>query len=163
MAAVLALAGAAAAAGLLAAGSAARPFGQVAHRQARQLLDQLVLPPGAQRLRVAPHGDGGLLHEPGSIPGALQLVDLDRIWRVHRTVSNTVSAFEHHLPTGAHWDERGSGGGPGMPNDNEEDAYVLPTSEGVSIRRLSLDFVSMPHGWTGIRADAQIGKGIVRH
>jgi hypothetical protein len=45
-----------------------------------------------------------------------------------------------------------------MPAGNEEDAYSLPTSGGMSIRRLSLDFVVLPHGWTGIRADVQIGR-----
>jgi hypothetical protein len=156
--AVFVLAGAAAAAGVLADRSAAGPFRPAAHSQARELLNQLVLPPDAQRLRVAPHGDGGLLHQPGSTVGARQFLDAHRIWRVRETVSGTASIIERHLPAGAHWAQRGSAGGPGVPYDNEEDAYSLPTSGSMSISRLSLDLVALPPGWTGIRADVQIGR-----
>ena len=156
--AVVVLAGAAAAAGLLVDRSVAGPFRPAARRQARQMLNQLVLPPGAQRLRVAPRGDGGLLHAPGSTVGARQFLDAHRIWRVRETLSSAASIIERHLPQGAHWAQRGSAGGRGIPDGNEEDAYSLPTSGGMSISRLSLDFVALPHGWTDIRADAQIGR-----
>jgi hypothetical protein len=108
--AVLVLVGAAIGAGVLARGSAAGPFGPVAHRRARELLSQLVLPPGAKRLRVAPRGDGGLLHQPQATPGVRQLIDLDRIWRVRRTLSNTTSFLANHLPRDARGESVGGRG-----------------------------------------------------
>lgn len=156
-AAALVVIGAAIAAGVLARGSAAGPFGPIARRNARERLDQLVLPPGAQRLRVAPRRDGRLLHEPQATPGARQIIDLHRIWRVRGTLPSTTHFVEKRLPRVAHWEQRGSAGGPGTP-PNELDAYYLPTGGGISVFFLDLAFVSLPHGWTGIRADALVGR-----
>jgi hypothetical protein len=84
-----------------------------------------------------------------------------RIWRVHRTIDP--SFVEKHLPRDAHMEERGSAGGSGTPQ-NELDAYYLPTGGRISVFFLDLAFVSLPHGWTGIRADALIGTGQgIRH
>lgn len=145
------------AAGVLARGSAAGPFGPVARRDARGLLGQLRLPPGAQRLRVAPRSDGRLLHQPQATPGARQIIDLHRIWRVRGTLFSTKHLVERSLPRDAHWDQRGSAGGPGIP-PNDLDAYYLPASGRISVFFLDLAFVSLPHGWTGIRADALVGR-----
>ena len=96
----VAVVGAAVAAGVIASNSAARPFGPPRVR-AQQLLNELVLPSGAQRLRVAPHGDGGLLHQAQSIPGATLLAHLHRIWRVHGSFFNVPSFVENRLPRDA--------------------------------------------------------------
>ncbi len=142
---------------------AAGPFGPAARRSARELLGQLVLPPGAQRLPFAPRGDGSLLHQPQATPGVRQLVAVHRIWRVPRTLSSARSFVEVRLHRGAHWAQRGSAGGPGTP-PNELDTYSMPTGGRVSVFFLDLAFVSLPHGWTGIRADALIGSGpLLRH
>lgn len=157
--AVLVLIGAAAAAGVLASRSAAGPFRPAAHRQARQLLNQLILPPGAQRLPVAPPGDGSLLHRAQSIPAASRLVDLHRIWRVRSSYSGTTAFVENHLPRGAHGDVGGGTvGGPGIPPNNQDFSYSMPTHGGMSVTWLDLTFVALPHGWTGIRADALVGR-----
>jgi hypothetical protein len=79
--------------------------GQVAN--ARRLLNQLVLPAGTQRLRVAPHGDGGLLRHAQSVPGVSQLGDFHRIWRVHKTYASSTSFVENRLPRGARGESRG--------------------------------------------------------
>jgi hypothetical protein len=157
--AVVVLVGAAATAGVLAGRSAAGPFRPAAHKQARQLLNQLALPPGAQRLSVAPRGDGSLLRQAQSIPSASQLIDLHRIWRVHRASSSTASFVEHHLPRGAHGEITGGAvGGPGIPPNNQEFSYSMPTRAGLSVTWLDLTFVALPQGWTGIRADALVGR-----
>jgi hypothetical protein len=153
---VLVLAGAAIAAGVLAGGQATGTFGPP-RRRAHQLLSQLVLPPGAQRLHAAPRGDGGLLRQAQSVPGARQLIDLHRIWRVHRAYSGVTSFVENRLPPDAQGQVRGGAGGPGVPYDNEDDSYSLPTGRG-SVFWLDLTFVALPHGWTGVRADALIGS-----
>lgn len=153
---LLVLLGAAAAVVVLVGGSSTRPFGQPRTR-AEQLLNALVLPPGSQRLRVAPRGDGGLLSEAGSIPGAALLVHLHRIWRVHRSFFAVPSFVQNHLPRDAQGESRGGGGGPGIPYRNEDDTYAFPTSGNVSVFWLDLTFVGLPHGWTGIRADALVG------
>jgi hypothetical protein len=159
--AVLVLAGAGGAAGLLAGRSAAGPFEPIARAQARRLLRQVVVPAGAQRLRVARHADG-MLKQAQSTPGARQLVDLHRIWRVHSTLAGAASFVESRLPSGATRESSASAGGPGVP-PNEDSSYSLPTSHGMSVRWIGLVFVSLPHGWTGIRADAQVGRGVIRH
>jgi hypothetical protein len=164
-AAVIAFVGTAAAAGLLASHSAAGPFRPAARRQARQLLDQLVLPPGAQRLRVPPRGDGGLLHQAQSIPGASQLIDLHRIWRVRSAYSATTSFVENHLPSAAHAEVTGgAAGGPGIPPNNQEFSYSIPPRAGMSVIWLDLTLVALPHGGKGIRADALVGRcPCIRH
>ena len=121
------------------------------------LLNQLALPPGAQRLRVAPRGDGGLLRHAQTIPGGSQL-DLHRIWRVHRAYSSTTSFVLNRLPPDAQGQGRGASGGPGIPYNNESDDYSLPTGDDTSVFWLDLTFVALPLGWTGIRADALLGS-----
>jgi hypothetical protein len=99
-----------------------------------------------------------LLERAQSIPGASQLTDLRRIWRVHKAYSSTTSFVEKHLPRGAQGQSRGAAGGPGVPYNNENDSYSLPTKGHNSVFWLDLTFVELPHGWTGIRADALIGN-----
>jgi hypothetical protein len=152
---LLVLVGAATAAVVLARGSSPRPFGDP-YTRAQQLLNQLVLPPGSQRLRVAPRGDGGLLHQAGETPGDTLLVHLHRIWRVHRSYFDVPSFVQHHLPGDAQGEGSGGAGGPGIPYNNEEDSYSFPASGNVRDFFLGLTFVRLPHGWTGIRADALV-------
>jgi hypothetical protein len=153
---LLVLIGAATAAVVLARGSSARPFGDP-YTRAQQLLNQLVLPHGSQRLRVAPRGDGGLLHQAGEMPGDTLLVHLHRIWRVHRSYFAVPSVVRNHLPRDAQGGSSGGSGGPGIPYRNEDDTYPFPTSGNISVFWLDLTFVGLPHGWTGIRADALVG------
>jgi hypothetical protein len=130
--------------------------GEVMPTNPQQLLNQLVLPAGAQRLRVAPRGDGGLLRHAQTVPGAYDLGDLHRIWRVRKSYFSTTSFVENHLPRGVQGEGRGASGGPGIPYNNENDNYSLPMGGGVFW--LDLTFVGLPHGWTGIRADALTGS-----
>jgi hypothetical protein len=122
------------------------------------LLNQLDLPSGTQRVRAEPHGDGGLLKQAQSIPGASQLIDLHRIWRVHQPYSSTTSFVENRLPSDAKGQGRGAAGGPGIPYNNENDSYSLPTADSNSVFWLDLTLVALPHGWTGIRAVALVGS-----
>ena len=126
-----------------------------------ELMSQLVLPPGAQLLRFPPRGGGPVLHQPEGIPGAALPIAY-RLWRVHRTLSSTSSFVEGRLPRGAQWEGSGSLSGGATP-PNEFDTYVMPTGKPVdgqvSAFYLDLAFVSLPHGWTGIRADALIPSG----
>jgi hypothetical protein len=154
---VVVFVGASAAGAVLVGSSAAKPFGDPRTR-AQQLLNELVLPPGTQRLRVPPRGDGGLLHQAQSTPGVTVSVHLHRIWRVHRSYFDVPDFVENHLPRDAQGVSRGSGGGPGIPYRNEDDTYSFPTSGNVSTFWLDLTFVGLPHGWTGIRADAVVGS-----
>jgi hypothetical protein len=123
---------------------------------AEQLLNQVVVPAGAQRLRAAPRGDGGLLRHAQSIPAADGLEDLHRIWRVHKSYFSTTSFVLNRLPRGVQGEGRGAAGGPGIPYNNEDDSYSLPMDGAVFW--LDLTFVRLPHGWTGIRADALLGS-----
>jgi hypothetical protein len=161
---IVVLVGAAVAAGVIArGGSAARPFGDPRMR-AHQLLSELVLPPGAQRLGAAPRGDGGLLHQAQEMPGDTVLVHLHRLWRVHRSYFDVPSFVENHLPSDAQGVTRGGGGGPGIPYRNEGDTYSFPISGNIAVFWLDLTFVGLPHGWTGMRADAIVaGCPCVHH
>ena len=118
-----------------------------------------MFPPGAQRLPVPPRGDGGLLRQAQSVPGASKLVDLGGTWRIHREYSSTISFVEVHHPPGAHvLGLGGAMGGPGIPRLNREDSYTMPLREGMADIWLEFTFVSLPHGWTGIRADAVVAR-----
>lgn len=126
--------------------------------RARQLLNEVVLPRGSQRLGVPPRGDGGLLHHAASLPGVTLAVHLHRIWRVHRPYFDVPDFVQNHLPSDAQGQGRGAAGGPGIPYRNEDDTYSFPTSGNISTFWLDLTFVELPHGWTGVRADALVGS-----
>ena len=149
--------GASAVGAVLVGSSAAKPFGDPRVR-AQQLLNQLVLPPGAQRLHAEPRGDGGLLKEVATNPGDTLLVDRSRIWRVHESYFDVPSFVLNHLPSDAQGDGRGAAGGPGIPYNNEDDEYLFPTSGNIRNFELVLSFVRLLHGWTGIRADAIVSS-----
>ncbi|HUJ55076.1 MAG TPA: hypothetical protein VLW49_03710 [Gaiellaceae bacterium] len=149
---LLVLTGAAAARSLTHTTTAANK--RLARAEARQLLGRFVLPDGAGRMRVAPHGDGGLLRQAASTPSG-SLVDLHRLWRVHESLAATLAFVETHAPRGASRDGPTSAGGLDVPA-NEILTYTLqPLAGRISLRRLSLVLVSLPRGWTGVRADAQ--------
>lgn len=152
---VVALVAAATAAVVLAEGSAAKPFGDP-YTRAQQSLNQLVLPRGAQRLRVPPRGDGGLLHQASETPGDTVVAHRARIWRVHRSFFDVPDFVKNHLPSDAQGQGMGGAAGPGIPYRNEEDTYAFPTSGKITVFWLELTFVGLPHGWTGIRADAMV-------
>jgi hypothetical protein len=135
---------------------------RLARKEAQQLLAAVRLPAGAQQLRAAPHGDGGLLRRPASIPGWSSLVDLHRVWRVHKPLTATASFTEAHLPKESKSRSSGSAGGPGVP-PNFEVTYSLPATAGrIALRWLDLVYVSLPNGWTGVRADAQVAWLVAR-
>lgn len=96
--------------------------------------------------------------KPPSIPGASQLSDFHRIWRVHKPYDRVTSFVQNRLPRGAEGQNRGGGGGSRIPYNNEDDSYSFPTNDSNSVVWLDLTFVALPHGWTGIRADALIGS-----
>lgn len=160
---------AALAVGLVAAGpAAASPHlptaanRRLAQRDAQRLLGLIVPPPGAHRLRAAPRGDDGLLHGASSVPGYASLVDLHRLWRVREPLAATASFVEAHLPRTARWAGSGVASGPGMPS-NTERTYSLRAVPGrLALRWLNLVFVSLPGGWTGVRADAQVAWVVAR-
>lgn len=135
---------------------------RLARRDAQRLLTAVRLPSGAQRLQAAPSGDGGLLHRPASTPGWTSLVDLHRVWRVHEPLQATASFIEAHLPKESKSRGSGSAGGPGVP-PNFEVTYSLPATAGrIALRWLDLVYVSLPNGWTGVRADAQVAWLVAR-
>jgi hypothetical protein len=151
--------GGAAAAALLGArhDRASAPTAPYVACHADRVLDHLRPPRGARRVRHAPRHDGGLLHQPQSVPGNEDYADSTRLWVVHKSLGEARS-IERHLPSGAQVESSGSAGGPNVPQ-NELDNYALPSSGDDSACWITLAFVSLPNGWTGIRADAQVGYG----
>lgn len=143
----------------LAPGSTVGPFAPAANEQARRLLSEIVVPPGAQRLRVEPRGDGGALRLPDSWPGTRQRLDLRRFWLVHRT-GISMGSFVERLPrgttrVGTSVNPSETTGGP--PSQGAD--YSVPACRGMDVCHVALVLVSLPDGWTGIRVDAQVGRG----
>jgi hypothetical protein len=137
---------------------------QWAKEKAAQLLQGLRLPQGAQALAREPRGDGGLLRSPQSVSGGDELVDRHRLWRVHLSLAAVEAFVEHNqhvLGTGS-----STAGGPSVPpNHSLTFQYVPrrstawaydPRNPFISTSALQVTFVTLPHGWTGIRADAQV-------
>ncbi|MDX6480806.1 MAG: hypothetical protein QOG85_1316 [Gaiellaceae bacterium] len=138
---------------------------QWANDVARQLLRSLELPRGAQPLGRAPRGDGGLLRAPESASGGRELVDRHRLWRVRLPLAAAerfVERERHARPTGS-----STAGGPGVPPNRSvtfggvlSNPFLkfahIPRRRLISSRALQVTFVRLPHGWTGIRADAQV-------
>lgn len=143
----------------LAAGvSAARPTSasnkQAAERDAAQLLERMVLPPGAVRLSGEPRGDGGLLRQSDSLPSGL-LVDRHRFWRVHEPFGRVSRFVAARFPRGARLSGTGRSGGRHIP-ENTSFTFSFPARAGrISSRQLEVGVVALPHHWTGVRADAQ--------
>jgi hypothetical protein len=121
---------------------------------ARQLLQQFVPPSGAQALSREPRGDGGLLRSPETYPGTAELVDRHRVWRVHLPLADAVAfvEHEHHARQAA----SGTTGGPGIPPNRSVSFTYTPRNGLIASRTVEVTFVALPHGWTGLRADAQV-------
>jgi hypothetical protein len=64
----------------------------------------------------------------------------------------------NRLPSDAQGEGQGAAGGPGIPYNNEDVSFSLQTGDSSSVYWLDFTFVALPHGWTGIRADALIGS-----
>lgn len=128
----------------------------LAHRDAEQLIQRVVLPADARRLRRSPGHAGGLLAHPPRAPAG-ELVDRRRLWRVDEPLGTVVAFVRAHRPQGASKGLAGYGssGGPRVP-ENETLSYAFPALAGrISLRSLSITLVALPDGWTGVRADAQ--------
>jgi hypothetical protein len=127
---------------------------QWAKEEAAKLLHQFRLPSGARVLAKEPRGDGGLLRSPETIPGGAELVDQHRIWKVHVSLAAAEAFVEHEH----HARKTGSGNldGPGVPPNRSVTFTYDPRNGIIASRALEVTFVTLPHGWTGVRADAQV-------
>ena len=113
-----------------------------------KLLHGLRLPSGAQSLAHEPQGDGGLLRSPASVPGSGELVDQHRFWRVRGSLASVDAFVKTHQRSARQTDSA---------NHSVTFEYsAFARSHFPSTRQIEVTFVALPHGWTGIRADAQV-------
>jgi hypothetical protein len=127
-----------------------------ATRDAQQLLRRMVLPAGAIRVAEEPTGDGGVLHNPGSLPAVAGSVHRHRFWKVRSPLNSVIAFIKAHPPHGS---QLGSAGGeligPGIPA-NQWLMFSFPATATMTTRWISVDAVTLPKGQTGVRADAQV-------
>jgi hypothetical protein len=122
---------------------------------ATQLLDRFVLPRAAQPLAREPRGDGGLLRLPETVSGSAELVDRHRFWRVRGPLASA-EAFVTKHQHGARRTASATAGGPDVPANHSVTFTYVARNTFISSRQVEVTFVSLPGGWTGIRADAQV-------
>lgn len=135
-------------------GSAGTPK-QRADADAAAILRSFAVPPGARRLAHAPRVVDNVLSIPGSVPGAVDLVD-DASWWQAPGLPPAVLGWERaHLP--GRFAPAGSGAGTYPGGASWTDTFSLPAVPGVLVlRELQVEVVSAGHGQTAIRVDAQV-------
>jgi hypothetical protein len=90
---------------------------------ARQLLADVLLPPGAQDATPSP----ALQVEPGSMWVSTRTVDTDRVWRVPMPAAAVVAFFKDHPPPGT-----------------RDGGFVLPLFAGVTLTALYYPVTAVP-------------------
>jgi len=127
---------------------------QWAEEEAAKLLHQFRLPSGAQALAEEPRGDAGFLRSPETVSASSELVDQHRFWKVRLPLAAAEAFVEHEH----HARQAGSStaGGPGIPPNHSVTFTYVPRNGIIASRTMDVTFVTLPHGWTGVRADAQV-------
>jgi hypothetical protein len=99
-----------------------------------------------------------LLGSPASIQGGTGgPVDRYRLWRLHLPFGRVLGFVRRHPPAGSATNPGQAEMGVHVP-DNEESSFSFPRIGGrISVRELEVAVVALPHGWTGVRADALDG------
>jgi hypothetical protein len=123
----------------------------VAVADAHHLLRLLVLPPGAVREAGAP---SSALRSPGDTAATPNIVDLHAWWRVKGTMSSVLAFVERHAPrgTGRSGIGRIAQGSRVLSRELDFSWRPLP---GVRYRSLTVEVAPLPHGYAGVRADAE--------
>ena len=148
-------------AGLAAVIAAAATPAQVLHANqtaavsaARQMLGEVVLPPGTHEVASEPAGDDDALARSMEIPIFRAEVDRHEFWTTSASPSAVIASFKATLPAGA----KSSGGGHNGPSTTIFVSYSLPTIDAPALgpRALTVNAVVLSDGRTGVRADAEV-------
>ncbi len=128
-----------------------------ARADAAALLDQVSLPAGATESSSEPAGDEGLLaHASAGEPDTLNVVEAHAWWTVPGSRAEVMAYVRGHPPNGSALVSSGGGGTRGLTSF-ESETFGWPALPGVlSTRWLVLTATQLPHGSTGLRADAQV-------
>jgi hypothetical protein len=132
---------------------------RAALREARALLDELVVPPGARR-DPAKRDHGGILHQSGRAPFG-ETVAARRFWKVHERLPAVIAFLRAHDPAG--FRRAGSGGGTQQPHARTQveaarylvRTLVWPARDREPTRVLDETVAGLP-GRTVIRIEAKV-------
>lgn len=121
-----------------------------ATREARKLLREFVLPPGAHSARE-PRSYGGVLRRPGPVPVG-EVVAAHRFWSVRKPLATVAAFVRTHRPHG--FGGSGATPGPSVPHYLTW-SFTWPPDSHRPTRYLNVTAVALP-GRTVIRVDAQV-------
>lgn len=131
--------------------AAARSRGGPAHRDAKRMLAELQLPPGAIRLSHEPSGARSWLSYSPSVAVFPGLVDVVEFWKVHGSPAHVVAWVERHRPAGSTQGDSGSSG-----SAMSWTSFDFPNvGLRLAARELVVDVARLHNGLVGIRVDAQ--------
>lgn len=128
---------------------------QGAERDAAVVLDRVVLPAGAERLRREPSVEGRELASSGPHEAYVELVDRHAWWRVPGSWQSALAFVRAHPPAGS----REFGSGSGSTSGRQTNAYIMfgwPMMEGSRTRQLTVLVATTPGEATYLRVDAQV-------
>jgi hypothetical protein len=128
--------------------AASRSNAPAARAEAKRLLRELRLPPGATRVSHRPAGELTFAPSVPSVPG---LVDLHGFFSVPGTPSEVIAWVGAHRPRGASQGDSGSDGSGGTWTSFE----LGPVARVIAVRDLVIDAVPIGSGRSAVRVDAQ--------
>lgn len=137
-------------AGLAALGFAAPVNRHQARSDARRILGELRLPPGAAASASDP--SGGVLRQPASRPATPNLVDVHGFWTLPGDPQGALDWIERHPPAGSRQTLSGAGAGSGA----QDDWFAGFSFPGPAERTLLVTVTDAGGGTTALRADAQV-------
>jgi hypothetical protein len=120
-----------------------------------RLLGRLLLPPGTRRLQRAPRGGGRALAHRGPGAATPNIVDQHAWWVVPGRPQDVLAFVRARRPSGALSELSGSTSLRGITTSWFVRFKWRPIGGVLSERALVVQFVRLPHGSTGVRADAQ--------
>jgi hypothetical protein len=127
---------------------------RAAQRDGRQLLSWLALPAGAKSSQREPHGGGSALANPGSVIASPDVIDQHAWWVVPQSVQTVLAFIRAHRPAGSQLESSGSGGQYGRTTSWSLRFGWQSVPSVLYSRALSVVFVRLPNGSTGVIADA---------
>lgn len=126
---------------------------RAARRDGRQLLSRLALPTGAKSSQREPPGGDSALADSGSVIASRDVIDQHAWWVVPRSVQTVLAFVRAHPPAGSRLESSGSGGRYGVTTSWSLWFDWPPVPSVLYARALSVVFVRLPNGSTGVLAD----------
>jgi hypothetical protein len=128
---------------------------RAAKRDGRELLSRLTLPAGAMGSQREPVGGGSALASSGPAITSRDVVDQHAWWVVPQSVQAVLAFVRAHPPGGSRLESSGSGSQYGATTSWSLRYGWQPVRSVLNIRALSMVFVRLPSGSTGVLAESE--------